>query len=140
MPSLCSNPAESGTSLRFASLKILADENIAGDVVTDLRKQGHDVVWIRQDSPGALDPEILERSVREQRLLITFDKDFGELVWRLGKSASAGIVLFRISTPSSEITAKTIVAILESRDDWNTQFSVVDDRRIRMVPLPEKAR
>jgi len=121
-------------------MKLLADENVAGDVVSLLRQQGHDVAWIRQDSPGSADEDVLARSAREQRLLVTFDKDFGELVWRAGQDASAGVILFRISMSSSSEVASRVAAILDSRDDWSGQFSVVDDRRIRMIALPFRNR
>lgn len=117
-------------------MRILLDENIPGDVATTLRSRGHDVVWIRTDSPGTADETILARAVSEQRLLVTFDKDFGDLVFRQGLAASCGLVLFRIATPSSAIAANKIADILESRADWLGQFSVVDDRRIRMTPFP----
>lgn len=121
-------------------MKLLADENVAGDIVSLLRQQGHNVAWIRQDSPGAADVDVLIRSTREQRLLVTFDKDFGELVWRAGHDASAGVILFRISAASSSDVASKVAAILDSRDDWNGQFSVVDGRRIRMIALPLRNR
>ena len=117
-------------------MRILADENVPIDAVELLRKHGHDVVWIRADSPGATDEANLARAVAEQRLLITFDKDFGELVFRKKEAASCGVVLFRISIPSSIAAAETIATTLGSRTDWIRHFSVVDDRRIRMMPLP----
>jgi predicted nuclease of predicted toxin-antitoxin system len=117
-------------------LRILANENIPGDAVTLLRQRGHDVAWIRTDSPGASDNANLARAVAEQRLLLTFDKDFGELVFRRGQKASCGIVLFRFTISSSSAAAITIANILESRSDWAGQFSVVTDRRIRITPLP----
>jgi predicted nuclease of predicted toxin-antitoxin system len=119
-------------------MRILADENIPGDAVEMLRSRGHDVVWVRTDSPGAADEAHLARAISQQRLLITFDKDFGQLVFRLGQTASCGVVLFRITTPSSIVAAERIADILDSRTDWVGQFSVVDDRRIRMTPLPAK--
>jgi predicted nuclease of predicted toxin-antitoxin system len=117
-------------------MRILADENVPGDAVAMLRSHGHDVLWIRTDSPGATDEANLAKAVLEQRLLITFDKDFGELVFSRGLAASCGVVLFRISTPSSEIAATKIADTLDSRIDWTGQFTVVDDRRIRMTSIP----
>jgi hypothetical protein len=76
------------------------------------------------------------RAQRENRVILTFDKDFGELAFRAGLPASSGIILFRISTPSSEFVARAAVAALENRSDWTGHFSVVEDRRIRMTPLP----
>ena len=55
-------------------MKLLANENVPGDVVALLRRRGHDVAWVRTDSPGVSDADVLARSVQEGRLLITFDK------------------------------------------------------------------
>lgn len=117
-------------------MRILANENVPGDAVAMLRSRGHDVVWIRSDSPGATDDANLARAVSEQRLLITFDKDFGDLVFRRGQVASCGVVLFRIAAPSSAAVATRIADTLDGRTDWTDHFSVVDDHRIRMMPLP----
>lgn len=118
-------------------MRILANENVAGVAVERLREHGHDVVWVRTESPGAADDAILARGVTEQRLLITFDKDFGELVFRRGSRASCGVVLFRIAMPSPAVVSARVVDVLNSRSDWAGNFSVVDDHRIRMVPLPQ---
>jgi predicted nuclease of predicted toxin-antitoxin system len=117
-------------------MRILANENIPGDAVELLRRRGHDVLWVRTDSPGASDDANLARAVSEQRLLITFDKDFGDLVFRRGIAASCGVVLFRIASTSAEVAALRITEVLEGRTDWAGFFSVADEARVRMVPLP----
>ena len=76
-------------------MRILADENFPGDAVAALRDQGHDVLWVRADAPGITDREVLSLAQAEGRIVITFDKDFGELAFRFGLPASSGIVLFR---------------------------------------------
>ncbi len=55
-------------------MRILANENFSADAVFVLRDHGHDVAWVRTDSPGIRDPEVLDRAQREERILITFDK------------------------------------------------------------------
>ncbi len=117
-------------------MRILANENFPGDAVRALQQRGHDVVWIRADAPGARDVDILARAQREERIVITFDKDFGELAFRSGLPASSGVVLFRISLPSPAHVARMAVAALESRADWAGHFAVVEEWRIRMTPLP----
>ena len=84
----------------------------------------------------AADPEVRTRALAEDRLLITFDKDFGELVFRRGAKASQGVVLFRISQPSAAAAAERVAAVLASRDDWPGHFSIVDDFTIRIRRLP----
>ncbi len=78
-------------------MKLLANENVPASAIHALRDAGHDVLWARTDLPGATDPHVLERAVRESRLLVTFDKDFGELVYRQGLAAAGGVILFRLN-------------------------------------------
>ncbi len=117
-------------------MRILADENFPGEAVEALRSRGHDVAWVRSDAPGSRDEDIIQRTMREARLLLTFDKDFGPLAFRSGMGAPSGVVLFRISMSSPTRVARTAVDILESRADWSGNFSVVEDERVRMSPLP----
>ena len=73
----------------------------------------------------------------EKRLLITFDKDFGELAFKQRfNTAETGIILFRIIPKSAAHIAIFAVTALESRDDWRGHFSVVEEDRIRMTELP----
>jgi predicted nuclease of predicted toxin-antitoxin system len=117
-------------------MRFLADENFLGDAVMMLRSAGHDVAWIRTDAPGISDQDVLERSLFDGRVLLTFDKDFGELAWRFGLPASCGIVLFRLSDLRPTDAAAVISAIVDARDDWAGHFSVVETGRIRMRLLP----
>jgi predicted nuclease of predicted toxin-antitoxin system len=117
-------------------MRILANENFPGEAVQALRSRGHDVIWVRTDSPGSSDDAVSDRAVAENRLLITFDKDFGEMAFRRELSSPAGIVLFRVRASSPARVAQLAVAILESRTDWSGHFSVIEEDRIRMAPLP----
>lgn len=116
-------------------MRLLADENFPGDAVTALQARGHDIGWIRTLAPGVSDREVLRLAQAEERILITFDKDFGELAFRFGLQAAAGVILFRIAPGSATRIAQVAVAALESRTDWANHFSVVEDDRIRMTPL-----
>ena len=117
-------------------MRLLANENFPLDAVEALRVNGHDVAWIREDARGSRDDEVLARAQKEERILITFDKDFGELAFRSILPASSGVILFRISAPSSRVVAHAAVQALASRKDWGGHFSVIEDHRIRMTPLP----
>lgn len=68
-------------------------------------------------------------------MLITADKDFGELAFRSGLSAASGIILLR-ARGSSQARTAAVVAAVEGRDDWAGHFAVVENDRIRMTPLP----
>ena len=56
---------------------------------------GFDVESIREIMPGADDDDVLARSIAEQRVLVTFDKDFGDMAFRQGRSATYGVILMR---------------------------------------------
>jgi predicted nuclease of predicted toxin-antitoxin system len=113
----------------------LANENFPGEGVEALATAGHDVDWVRVSAPGMRDEQVLGRAVRDGRILLTFDKDFGELAWSRGLPASCGIVLFRIPMPPANVGALLAGRIAE-RQDWSGHFSVIEPSRVRMRPLP----
>jgi len=76
-------------------MKLFADENIAVQIVNQLRELGHDVLYPPEIAQSADDNVWLEQARREERILITDDKDFGELVFRQ-KLPSAGVILLRL--------------------------------------------
>jgi predicted nuclease of predicted toxin-antitoxin system len=98
-------------------MHFLANENFPGDAVTALQAAGHDVVWVRLAAPGSKDDDILAWAVREGRVLLTFDKDFGELAWRVGLPASSGVVLFRLPMPPAAGAGAVLTAKIEERND-----------------------
>src|SRR5688572_18053009 len=117
-------------------MQLLANENLPLDVVEAIRGLGHDVAWIRTDAPGSDDRDILRRAVSEHRILLTFDKDFGDLAFQFGLPATCGIIPFRLQASSAVALAVMITAALQSRNDWKGHFSVVEAGRIRMRDLP----
>lgn len=118
-------------------MRLLANENFPYDAVMALRENGHDVAWIRTESPGSRDEDILARAKRESRVLVTFDKDFGELAFHSKLLASCGIILFRITLRSPEFVTRLTVDAIASRNDWVGHFAVVEENRIRIRPLPQ---
>ena len=68
-------------------MKFLADECCDASLVSALRIDGHDVSYVLEVSPGATDDEVLDWALSEHRVLLTEDKDFGELVHRLQRAA-----------------------------------------------------
>jgi predicted nuclease of predicted toxin-antitoxin system len=117
-------------------MRLLANENFPKEAVDALRRQGHDVKWVRTDCPGISDRQVLSLAQSENRLLLTFDKDFGELAFRAGLPATTGVILFRIPPKFPAFVAQVAVAALDERTDWEGHFSVIEQDRIRMTPLP----
>ncbi len=117
-------------------MRFLANENFPYDAVMALRGTGYDVAWVLTDNPGISDKDVLQRANIEGRILLTFDKDFGELAFREGLSSECGIILFRIPKSSSAEIARIVVSVLSSRSDWTGHFSVIETNRIRMRVIP----
>lgn len=77
-------------------MNLVADESIDGPIVERLRASGFEVVAVADVSPGLGDDEVLSLANDRQAVLLTGDKDFGDLVFRLGR-VSAGVILVRLS-------------------------------------------
>ena len=112
---------------------ILADENIVSAVVSRLRADGLDVVWIAEVSPSIQDPDVLAHAVREHRILITDDKDFGELVVRECRP-HCGVVLLRLGGMPPVQRAELVSRLFaESSAALAGAFTVVErDGRVRI--------
>ena len=76
----------------------MADECCDAGLVSSLREDGHDVLYVLERKPGVSDDEVLIEAYNEERILVTEDKDFGELVYRL-KKRSRGIILIALIKP-----------------------------------------
>jgi predicted nuclease of predicted toxin-antitoxin system len=116
-------------------MRFLADENVEPIVVEWLRATGHDVLHMLESDPGASDAVVLERARDDQRVLVTYDRDFGELVFRTG-AVTAGVLLLRLSPP---MPAERL-ALLQARwtlfaDRLDGNFVVVADRKVRVRRL-----
>lgn len=92
-------------------MNFIADENIDRQIVDLLCQDGHKILNIAELDPGISDDEVLVMANRESALLLTADKDFGELVFRLGR-ITHGVVLIRLAglspTRKAEIVSRAI--------------------------------
>jgi len=75
-------------------MKIVADEGVDRQVVEQLRRENHEVIYVAELAPGISDDEVLQLANERGAVLLTADKDFGELVFRLNRT-SGGIMLIR---------------------------------------------
>jgi len=117
-------------------MRIAVNENIAGSLIRGLRDRGHDVLSVKESMRAASDKEILARAQSEKRVVITHDKDFGELAFRSGPPAEGGVILFRLSGTDRESDTRRILEAVDSRPDWEGYFAVVEQDRIRIRRLP----
>lgn len=121
-------------------MKLLANENVASAVITALRADGRDVVWIQEVGRGSTDEAVLALAFAEDRVLLTFDKDFGELAFRLGRPAAPGVILLRPRLRSPDYLVRFAQAVLAQSHIWEGHFTVAEEGRLRIVPLPSRSR
>ena len=122
------------------TLRFLADENVPSAVVMAIRRDGQDVAWIREDAPGSSDLDVLARTLSESRVLLTFDKDFGELARGQMTSETSGIVLIRMPLRPDRDAGEALARIILARHDWGGHFAVIEPGRVRMRPLRVESR
>ncbi len=113
-------------------MKFLLDENIDTRLKAFLTDLGHDATIVAQDYPASLaDTDILAIAVREGRILITNDTDFGELVMR-ERRPHAGIILFRVRPATFANQRARLAQVLSEYRDQLHQFLVVEQGRARV--------
>jgi predicted nuclease of predicted toxin-antitoxin system len=118
-------------------LKFIADVNIEKLIVDYLKENGYDVKWIPDYNCEILDEDLLKLANLEKRILITNDKDFGELTF-LQKSLSTGIILLRVKGQRAEDKVKLIEKLLNyHRDKLLNNFIVITRKKIRIIAMEE---
>jgi hypothetical protein len=112
-------------------MRFLANENFPGAAVVALAAAGlGEDRGARRQRSG-----VLAWAAREQRVLLTFDKDFGELASGSALPSACGVVLFRIPMPKPGDVGQRLAELIAGRDDWAGYFSVIQPGRVRMRRL-----
>ncbi len=118
---------------RPAAMRILADENMPDTTVALLRQDGHDVHFVKETMPRTADLDVLTVATREGRLLVTQDKDFGDIVVNRNQPAPYGVVLFRFhdDVPDSD-RFRLMASIVIARSGWGAGIWTVAIRHPRI--------
>lgn len=115
-------------------MMLVADESVDFPIVARLRREGHEVAYVAEMTPGASDDLVLSEANQRGAMLVTADKDFGELVYRLGQ-AHAGVVLLRLDGLSAQVKCeRTADAFRNHGPQMNNAFSVVSPAQLRIRP------
>ena len=115
-------------------MTFLADENVDRQIVERLRLDNHEVVYIAEMSPGVMDETVLAESRNSASVLITADKDFGELVFR-NRQVSAGVLLIRLLGLRPAVKADLVSnAIREHAQELPGAFTVLSPGSISSPP------
>lgn len=113
-------------------MRFLANENFPLGSVRELREAGHDVVAVIENAPGAKDTEVLSRAARKGRMVLTFDRDYGELIYRRRLPRPTGILYLRFDPRTPREPSQYVQRLLEAQDIvLEGKFTIVERARIR---------
>lgn len=113
-------------------MKIVADENIDLPIVEHLRKNDHSIWSVYEMNRGITDKEVLDIANNEKAILLTIDKDFGELVFRQ-KMISTGVILIRMEGLPNKQKAEIVTAAINNhQEELYGSFTVITSESIRI--------
>jgi predicted nuclease of predicted toxin-antitoxin system len=115
-------------------MKFVADENVDLPLIARLRKDGHDVYAVIEMSAGISDDEVLKQANQQGVVLLTGDKDFGELVYR-DRRYTCGIVLIRLSGLTTTEKVEIVANVINDHgSELANAFTVISQRNLRIRP------
>jgi predicted nuclease of predicted toxin-antitoxin system len=115
-------------------MRFIVDESTGYGVARFLQAQGHDVLIVAEVMPEADDMTILQRAFIEERIVVTNDKDFGELIFRR-REPHHGVILLRLQDESGENRLHVIKALMEQySEQLSERFAVVTEKNVRFRP------
>ncbi len=121
-------------------MRWLADENIARQTIAYLRSRGEDVVSVSDVSPSITDQSVIALARLDDRILLSFDRDHGELIFRHSAAPPRSVVYLRLEPPDPEFLNMIINALIElGQSGLDGQFVTVNKAGIRQRPLPSVA-
>ena len=113
-------------------MKLIADESVDFEIIKSLRNNNYDIISVNESYRGSDDEDILALALKEEAVLLTEDKDFGELVFRLNK-AHLGIILIRLSGIESHLKSQTVLkSLTDNFDKMRNSFSVISYNQTRI--------
>ncbi len=116
----------------------LADENIPFYVVKQLRKEGYKIISVLEDFAGSSDEKIMELSSKNKWIIITFDKDFGELIYKQKTDKPYGIILLRVTPKSPEYILQLLKwLLLQGSISFEGCFVVVNKDKVRTIKISD---
>jgi predicted nuclease of predicted toxin-antitoxin system len=116
-------------------MRLLADENIPRKIVDRISENGHNILWIKDTAPRSSDDRILSIAEADERIILTFDRDFGQLVCERKLLATQGIIYFRLDGLSPSMMAEAVIDALNSDTIFQGYFTVITKTRVRQMRL-----
>ena len=114
-------------------MRLLANENFPKASVLALREKGYNVLSIGEDNPSIQDHEVIFIAIKEERLILTFDRDYGELIFKKGLKPPQGIIYLPINTFTARKNRLKIIdkLIKSQKFDFARHLTVIDNNFVR---------
>jgi len=117
-------------------MQFLANENFPLDSVHLLRRAGHQVESISEARPGMEDVDVLKRALKDKSIILTFDRDYGELIFKYPKLMPEGVVHFRFEPSTPEEPALILLRVINEKViKFSKHYTVIEEDRIRQRDL-----
>jgi len=113
-------------------MKFLANENYPFPSIKILREHGYDVKSVAEDSFGIADTDVLNIAKNEDRIILTLDKDYGELIFKYNAGTPPAVVFYRYKGVSPEFAGNILLEIMNNPDIQLTDiFTVIEQNNLR---------
>ncbi len=113
-------------------MSFLANENFPRPSTIILREKGFSIKSIQEDSPGISDEEVIKIALEFNLIILTFDRDYGELIFKYSKDNPPSVVFFREKGNTPDFAGLTLINLLEeTKISLSGAFTVVEDKSIR---------
>lgn len=117
---------------------LLANENFPAPSIRLLRDRGYDVAAVAEAGGNLADSDVLALAAAEKRWIVTFDRDYGELIFARGLAAPPAVILFRMRSYRPDDPGRLLAEVLDSGAEFNGHFVLLEDAGLRIRPLPEQ--
>ena len=115
-------------------MKFLANENIPMKSLKILREKNIDIIHINEIKSGISDIDVLKIALKEKRIILTFDKDYGELIFKQN-IIPKGLIYFKFIPLYPEETAVIFLEALKLNIEFSNYFTVIERNKIRQRVL-----
>lgn len=118
--------------------RLLANENFPIPSVAVLREAGYDVLATAENHQSKTDEEILSLAVAEKRWIVTFDRDYGNLIFARNLPAPPALLFLRLHSYRPEGPGQIVIDLLQDASSLDGQFVVIQEDSVRKRPLPDR--
>lgn len=113
-------------------MKLLANENFPIKSILYLKRNGFDIISIGTDNPSIQDHAVMTIAIKEQRTILTFDRDYGELIFKYNYKPQRGVIYLRLDEYEADEPGKIIEELINRKEfDFDNALTVLDKNGIR---------